>query len=89
MDIRRTNNKLTTYWVSIPIYEVRGGTKVDLAHQSFDFEDWGICSSKFIHKNDEFYLHITVKKKCRTHSYRYGCKMNCRAGDMVLLKLYI
>ena len=39
MDIRRTNNKLTTYWVSIPIYEVRGGTKVDLAHQSFDFED--------------------------------------------------
>ena len=41
MDIRRTNNKLTTYWVSIPIYEVRGGTKVDLAHQSFDFEDWG------------------------------------------------
>jgi len=63
MDIRRTNNKLATYWARIPIYGIRGGIKVALAHQPFDFEGWEICGSKLIRKNSEFYLHVSVKKK--------------------------
>jgi len=63
MDIRKTNNKLATYWARIPVHGVRGGVKVALAHQPFKFEEWEICGSKLVRKNGEFYLHVTVKKK--------------------------
>jgi len=64
MDIRKTKNKLAEYWARIPICGVRGGVKVALAHQPFNFEEWEICGSKLVRTNDgEFYLHVTVKKK--------------------------
>ena len=64
MDIRKTNNKLATYWARIPICGVRGGVKVALAHQPFDFENWEVCGSKLVKtKEGAFYLHVTVKKK--------------------------
>ena len=63
MDIRRTNNKLATYWARIPVHGVRGGIKVALAHQPFNFEEWEICGSKLVRTKDgEFYFHATVKK---------------------------
>ena len=63
MDIRKTKNKLAKYWARIPIYGIRGGIKVALAHQTFSFEEWEICGSKLVRTNDgEFYLHVTVKK---------------------------
>ena len=40
MDIRKTDNKLAAYWARIPVHGVRGGVKVALAHQPFDFEEW-------------------------------------------------
>ena len=64
MDIRKTNNKLAKYWARIPVYGVRGGVKVALVHQPFNFEEWEICGSKLVRTKDgEFYLHCTVKKK--------------------------
>ena len=63
MDIRKTDNKLAKYWARIPIHGVRGGIKVALAHQPFNFEEWEICGSKLVRKNGEFYLHVTVKRK--------------------------
>lgn len=62
MDIRKTGNKLATYWARIPVHGVRGGVKAALAHQPFNFEEWEICGSKLVRKNGEFYLHVTVKK---------------------------
>ena len=63
MDIRRTNNKLATYWARIPVHGVRGGVKVALAHQPFNFEEWEICGSKLVRTKDgEFHLYVTVKK---------------------------
>ena len=62
MDIWKTDNKLAKYWARIPVHGVRGGIKVALAHQPFNFEEWGICGSKLVRKNGEFYLHVTVKK---------------------------
>jgi len=62
MGIRKTGNKLAKYWARIPVYGVRGGIKVALAHQPFNFEEWEICSSKLLRKNSEFYLHVTAKK---------------------------
>ena len=63
LDIRKTNNKLATYWARIPVYGVRGGIKVALAHQPFKFEEWEICESKLVRTKQGFYLHVTVKKK--------------------------
>ena len=64
MDIRKTDNKLAKYWARIPIHGVRGGIKVALAHQPFNFEKWKICGSKLVRtKGGEFYLHVTVKRK--------------------------
>ena len=64
MDIRKTDNKLATYWARIPVHGVRGGVKVALAHQPFDFEEWEICGSKLVRTKDgEFYLHVTVEKE--------------------------
>jgi putative transposase len=64
LDIRKTNNKLATYWAKIPVHGVRGGIKVALAHQPFDFENWEICESKLVRtKGGVFFLHVTVKRK--------------------------
>ena len=63
MDIRKIDNKLAKYWARIPIHGVRGGIKVALAHQPFNFEEWEICGSKLVRKDGEFFLHVTVKKK--------------------------
>jgi len=62
LDIRKTNNKLSTYWARIPVHGVRGGVKVALAHQPFSFEEWEICESKLVRTKQGFYLHVTVKR---------------------------
>ena len=42
---------------------MRGGVKVALAHQPFNFEEWDICESLLVRTKDgDFYLHVTVKK---------------------------
>jgi len=72
MDIRKTNNKLAVYWARIPVHGVRGGVKVALAHQPFNFEEWEICGSKLVRtKGGEFFLHVTVKKKVE-HKKEYS-----------------
>jgi len=64
MDIRKTDNKLATYWARIPVHGVRGGVRVALAHQPFNFEEWEVCGSKLVRTEDgEFYLHVTVEKE--------------------------
>ena len=64
MDIRKTDSKLATYWARIPVHGVRGGVKVALAHQPFNFEEWEVCGSKLVRTEDgEFYLHVTVEKE--------------------------
>lgn len=86
MDIRKTNNKLVKYWARIPIHGVRGGIKVALVHQSFNFENWKICGSKLVRtKRGEFYFHVTVRKKVEqgiliNHSNRYGGEMGWSVG---------
>ena len=64
IDIRRMDTKLAKYWARIPVHGVRGGVKVALAHQPFNFEEWEVCESKLLRTKDgEFYLHVTVKKE--------------------------
>ena len=64
IDIQRRDTKIAKYWARIRVKGVRGGVKVALAHQPFNFEEWDVCESLLIRRKDgEFYLHVTVKKK--------------------------
>ncbi|MDF2956700.1 MAG: hypothetical protein OD814_000322 [Candidatus Alkanophagales archaeon MCA70_species_1] len=63
MDIWKTDNKLAKYWARIPVHGVRGGIKVALAHQPFNFEEWEICGSKLVRKNSEFFCMPRSKRR--------------------------
>ena len=63
IDIQRRDTKIAKYWARIRVKGVRGGVKVALAHQPFNFEAWEVCESLLIRKDGDFYLYVTVKKK--------------------------
>ena len=63
IDIQRRDTKIAEYWARIRVKGVRGGVKVALAHQPFNFEEWEVCESLLVRtKDDDFYLYVTVKK---------------------------
>ena len=62
IDIQRRDTKIAKYWARIRVKGVRGGVKVALAHQPFNFEECEVCESLLVRKGGEFYLHVTVKK---------------------------
>jgi len=62
IDIQRRDTKIAEYWARIRVKGVRGGVKVALAHQPFNFEAWDICESLLVRKDGAFYLYVTVKK---------------------------
>jgi len=62
IDIQRRDTKIAQYWARIRVKCVRGGVKVALAHQPFNFEAWDICESLLVRKDEDFYLYVTVKK---------------------------
>ena len=62
IDIQRRDTKIAKYWARIRVKGMRGGVKVALAHQPFNFEECEVCESLLVRKGGEFYLHVTVKK---------------------------
>jgi len=63
IDIQRRDTKIAEYWARIRVKGVRGVVKVALAHQPFNFEEWEVCESLLIRRDDDFYLYVTVKKE--------------------------
>jgi len=63
IDIQRRDTKIAEYWARIRVKGVRGGVKVALAHQPFDFEAWEVCESLLVRRDGDFYLYVTVKKE--------------------------
>ena len=64
IDIQRRDTKIAKYWARIRVKGERGGVKVALAHQPFNFEKWEVCESLLVRtKDDDFYLYVTVKKE--------------------------
>ena len=64
IDIQRRDTKIAKYWARIRVKGVRGGVKVALAHQPFNFEEWEVCESLLTRTKDkEFYLHVTVRRE--------------------------
>jgi len=62
IDIQRRDTKIAKYWARIRVKGVRGGVKVALAHQPFNFEAWEVCESLLVRRDGDFYLYVTVKK---------------------------
>jgi len=63
IDIQKRDTKIAKYWARIRVKGVRGGVKVALAHQPFNFEEWEVCESLLVRRGEDFYLYVTVKKE--------------------------
>lgn len=69
-NVRETKNKLTKFWVKIPVHHVRGGIKVpiSLPHNQEKLLSFSIREGKLIRKGDNWSLHLTVMKEAQTYS---------------------
>ncbi len=63
LEIRKTDNKLSEYWVKIPTKQRAGGLNLAIKSQPFKFEDYEICESKMFKKKNNWFLNLTVQKE--------------------------
>jgi putative transposase len=62
-DVGITNNKLSKYWIKIPVYGIRGGIKLPIRpHCEIDMS-WKFREAKVLRKKNGWFVHITVKKE--------------------------
>jgi len=76
-DVRKTENEIATYWAKIPVYANHGGIKVALKmspkhEELLQDSDIRTCDSEVLKRGDDFYLHITVKKRVDVAPKRSG-----------------
>jgi len=65
IDVRRTDNRIAKYWLTVRVASVYGGINVPLKpHKSIPVEGGGVeyCESKILKKDGEFYFHLTLVK---------------------------
>ena len=60
--VKKTSNKLSKYWIRIPVKAKRGGIWLPISSQPFDFESYEICESKIYRKGKDWFVNITVQK---------------------------
>ena len=60
--IKKTANKLSKYWIRIPVKAKRGGIWLPISSQPFDFENYEICESKLYKKKDDWFVNINIRK---------------------------
>ena len=66
--IKKTTNKLSEYWVKIPIKQRRGGIKLAIKSQPFDFENYKICESKLYKSKNKWFINIVVQKEIQLNN---------------------
>jgi putative transposase len=58
-----TDNKLSKYWIKIPVYGVKGGIKLPIKpHCEIDMS-WKFREAKVFRKKNGWFVHITVEKE--------------------------
>jgi len=62
-DVRITNNKLSKYWIKIPVHGVRGGIKLPIRPHCEIDASWKFKEAKVIRKENGWFVHITVEKE--------------------------
>lgn len=59
------DNKISKYWIKIPVYGVRGGIKLPIKpHCEIDM-DWKFREAKVFKKRNGWFVHITVEKEVK------------------------
>jgi putative transposase len=65
IDIQKTDNKVSEYWLKVRVASIYGGINVPIKpHIPIPLEGGGVkyCESKILKKDDKFYFHLTIKK---------------------------
>jgi len=58
-----TDNKLSKYWIKIPIYGIRGGIKLPIKpHCEIDI-GWKFREARVLRRKNSWFVHITVEKE--------------------------
>lgn len=83
LDIRKTDNKLSEYWVRIPTKQRRGGLNLAIKSQPFKFEDYEICESKLFKKKNNWFLNLTVQKEVELNN-TYTSTLAVDLGEKVI-----
>ena len=62
LKIKETNNKLSTYWIRIPIKSKRGGVWLAIKPHCKFPKDYKLGESKLLKKEEYFEIHIVIRK---------------------------
>ena len=83
LKIKETNNKLSKYWIRIPVKPKRGGIWFPIKpHQEFP-KNYKQSESKLIKKSDGFWLHIVIRKEIEIKK-SYSSILAIDIGEKVL-----
>ncbi|MCD6380949.1 MAG: transposase [Candidatus Odinarchaeota archaeon] len=64
-DVKTTDNKLSKYWIKIPVYGIRGGIKLPIKlHCEIDM-GWKFKEAKVFRRKNGWFVHITVEKEVK------------------------
>lgn len=63
IQVERRDTKLARYWVRIPVKLRRGGVWIAIKPHCEVTSDLEICESKLLRRNDEYFLHLVVKRE--------------------------
>jgi len=62
-NIWTTENRLSKYWIKIPVYGVKGGIKLPIKPHCEISGDMKLKEAKIIRKKGKWFVHITVEKE--------------------------
>ena len=69
LKIKRTDNKISKYWVRLPVSKKRGGIWCAFKTYTEIPKDVKLCGSKLVKNKGKYFLHITIKKDIILNSF--------------------
>ncbi len=69
LKIKESNNKLSRFWVKIPVAKQRGGIWLAFKTYAWPSNDAKLCESKIVKKNGNYFLHLVIKKDIALNSF--------------------
>lgn len=69
LKIERKDNKISEYWVRLPVCQKYGGIWCAFKTHTEIPKDVKICESKLVKKKGNYFLHITIKKNIMLNSF--------------------
>ena len=83
IEIKKTNNVIAKYWVRIRIKTKWGGLWLPLKPHTEFPDNFNVCESKLLKKNNDFYIYITIQKEVEIRK-SYSSILAIDIGEKVL-----